>query len=59
MMTTLRPIQGVNCPSLKRLVAVTECEDCECLIELRRPWRGFIVKCSVEGESDSVTVEYG
>lgn len=54
MTSTLKPIQAVICPSLKRLVAVTECENCECLIEIRRPWRHFIVKCDIGDKSEDV-----
>jgi len=40
-------------------LGVQACETCDEKIEIRRPWSGFIVKCALEGESDSVTVEYG
>ena len=54
MTSTLKPVQAVNCPSLKRVVAVTECKDCECVIEVRDPWRHFAVKCSVGNGNGAV-----
>ena len=41
------------------LAGVGECERCPNLLELRRPWRGYIVKCSAKGESDNARIEYG
>ena len=62
MVTLLRPHEAVycQCPEFKpqTLVLVSKCEDCEHLIEIRRPWIGWIVKCSFDGESDNATVEY-
>ena len=60
MTTLLRPHQAVKCPDKDgALVGVGTCEECPNLLELRRPWRGFVVKCSAEGESDNAAVEYG
>ena len=54
MVSMLKPIEAVNCPSLKRLVAVTDCEDCVCCLEIRSPWRHFVVKCSVDDKGEAV-----
>ena len=54
MTSFLKPVQAVLCPSLGRLVAVGECEDCECMIEVRRPWRYFVVKCDIGDKSEAV-----
>ena len=60
MPSYLKPHDAVKCPNKDgALVSIGECRECEHLLELRQPWRGFIVKCAVEGESDNVTVEYG
>lgn len=54
MTSTLKPITAVKCPSLNRLVAVKECEECECCIEIRNPWRYFAVKCSYGNNHEGV-----
>lgn len=54
MVSTLRPVEAVECPSIKRLVDVNNCENCECLIEIRRPWSHFIVKCAIGDENGGV-----
>ncbi len=54
MTSTLKPITAVMCPSIKRLVAVTDCEDCECMIEIRSPWQHYAVKCSYGNNSEGV-----
>lgn len=59
MVTLLRPHQAVKCPRSGNPVLVSECEVCEHVLEVRRPWRGFAVKCELDGESDNRTVEYG
>lgn len=58
--TYLRPHTCVKCPDKDgELVSVGNCAKCEYVLEVRRPWTGFIVKCALEGKSDNVTVEYG
>ena len=47
-MKLLRPVESVECPSIKRIVPVTDCEGCECLEEIRRPWYRWLVKCNFE-----------
>lgn len=54
MVTTLRPGQAVQCPLTVKAVFVSECGECEHVIEVRSPWRHWVVKCSVEGESTGV-----
>ena len=66
MVTTLRPHSGVKCPEMPvtlaeqgYLISIEQCENCPNKLEIRRPWLGFIVKCKLDGVSDSRTVEYG
>jgi len=54
MTSTLKPIEAVMCPSIKRLVAVKDCEKCECVIEVRRPWRHFAVKCNIGEKHEAI-----
>lgn len=64
--TYLRPHEGVRCPNIPEdlleqgyILSVSECEKCGCALEIKSMWRGYKVKCALEGESDNVTVEYG
>lgn len=60
MPTWLKPHKAVKCPDKDgALVSVGVCGECPHVLEIRRPWQGFIVKCAIKGKSDSVTVEYG
>ncbi len=45
MPSLLKPITAVRCPISRRLVTVESCEDCKCVINIRRPWNHYIVKC--------------
>lgn len=40
------------------LVTQAHCKQCGELVELRIPWRGYGLRCRLDGESTSVTVEY-
>lgn len=52
MTSLLRPYQAVKCPypefKPETIVLVSKCENCEHCIEIRRPWRGWIVKSELE-----------
>jgi len=52
MVSTLRPVTAVMCPSIKRLVAVEDCKDCECVIDVRSPWRHYAVKCDIGNKTE-------
>ena len=56
----------MKCPNLPQefleqgyLLDVSVCRECEHVLEIKNMWRGYKVKCGLEGESDNVTVEYG
>ena len=54
MTSLLRPVEAVECPVNSRLVSVDECETCMNGIEIRRPWRHFVVKCDIGDKSEGV-----
>jgi len=54
MTSTLKPITCVRCPKNEALVTVSVCDKCEHVLEVRRPWRHFIVKCSYGNKSEGV-----
>lgn len=54
MVSTLRPITAVKCPLTDQLVAVTTCEKCPDVIEVRIPWRRFAVKCKPGDKHEGV-----
>ncbi len=53
MIQLLRPIEAYMCPSLKRLVPKSECEGCECMIEIRNPCHRWAVKGDI-GENKKI-----
>jgi len=55
MTSLLRPITAVKCPKTEKLVSIKTCETCEDLIEIRRPWRHFIVHCSVGNKAEAIS----
>jgi len=48
MVSFMSPTQAVKCPAQNlELVSVSECRTCLNCLELRQPWRYFVVKCAV------------
>ncbi len=54
MVTTLRPEQAVRCLLTGKAVFVSECQECDHMIEVRIPWQHYAVKCDIDGESTGV-----
>ncbi len=54
MTSYLKPVSAVNCPSLKGVVPITDCSKCECMEEIRRPWRHYAVQCNFGDENEAV-----
>jgi len=54
MTSTLKPISGVKCPKDDILVSLGTCDKCEYMIEVRRPWRHFAVKCAYGNKHEGV-----
>ena len=54
MTSTLTPITAVRCPKTDQLVPLSSCESCPHVIEVRRPWRHFAVKCSYGDKHEGV-----
>jgi len=47
MTSSLKPITAVKCPITNELIAITVCDTCAHMIEVRRPWRHYIVECGL------------
>ena len=54
MASTLKPVKAVWCPSVDHLVPIDKCEECPSVIEVRRPWRHFAVRCRIGGKNEGV-----